>query len=60
LHHLAYEVADLEATLAELKAKGVRLIDEKPRTGGGGEKVAFVHPQGNHGLLVELVQRREP
>jgi methylmalonyl-CoA/ethylmalonyl-CoA epimerase len=56
LHHIAYEVDDLEAALAELKAKGVPLIDEKPRLGGRGHMVAFVHPKGNHGLLVELIQ----
>ena len=56
LHHIAYEVNDLEATLAELKAKGVPLIDEEPRVGGRGHMVAFVHPKGNHGLLVELIQ----
>ena len=57
LHHIAYEVDDLEGALAELKAKGVPLIDEKPRLGGRGHSVAFVHPKGNHGLLVELIQR---
>ena len=57
LHHIAYEVDDLEGTLAELKAKGVPLIDEAPRKGGRGHMVAFVHPKGNHGLLVELIQR---
>ena len=57
LHHIAYEVDDLEAALAELKTKGVPLIDENPRLGGRGHMVAFVHPKGNHGLLVELVQR---
>lgn len=56
LHHIAYEVDDLEAALAELKAKGVQLIDEAPRKGGRGHMVAFVHPKGNHGLLVELIQ----
>lgn len=56
LHHIAYEVEDLEAALVELKAKGVPLIDEKPRRGGRGHMVAFVHPKGNHGLLVELIQ----
>jgi methylmalonyl-CoA/ethylmalonyl-CoA epimerase len=56
LHHIAYEVDDLEATLAELKSKGVPLIDEAPRLGGRGHMVAFVHPKGNHGLLVELIQ----
>ena len=56
LHHIAYEVDDLEATLRELKDKGVRLIDEAPRPGGRGHMVAFVHPKDNHGLLVELIQ----
>lgn len=56
LHHIAYEVDDLEGALAELKAKGVPLIDEEPRKGGRGHMVAFVHPKGNHGLLVELIQ----
>ena len=59
LHHIAYEVDDLEGALADLKAKGVPLIDEKPRRGGRGHMVAFVHPKGNHGLLVELIQRPE-
>ena len=59
LHHIAYEVDDLEGALAQLKKKGVPLIDEKPRRGGRGHMVAFVHPKGNHGLLVELIQRPE-
>jgi methylmalonyl-CoA/ethylmalonyl-CoA epimerase len=58
LHHVAYEVDDLVGVLADLKAKGVRLIDEAPRPGGRGQMVAFVHPKGNHGLLVELIQSR--
>jgi methylmalonyl-CoA/ethylmalonyl-CoA epimerase len=57
LHHIAYEVDDLEESLADLKAKGVPLIDEAPRRGGRGHMVAFVHPKGNHGLLVELIQK---
>ena len=57
LHHIAYEVDDLEAALAELKDKGVPLIDDAPRRGGRGHMVAFVHPKGNHGLLVELIQK---
>ena len=56
LHHIAYEVPDLKAALADLKSKGVRLIDEEPRVGGRGHMVAFVHPKSNHGLLVELIQ----
>ena len=59
LHHIALEVTDLDATLTELRAKGVRLIDERPRRGGRGHLVAFVHPKDNLGLLVELVQRRD-
>ena len=56
LHHVAYEVPDLEGALAELRAKGVRLIDEKPRPAGRGLRAAFVHPEGNHGVLVELIE----
>ena len=55
-HHVAYEVEDLEATLAELARNGVELIDEKPRRGAGGSKVAFVHPRGAFGVLTELVE----
>ena len=57
LHHIAYEVDDLDRTLDELRLKGVRLIDERPRPAGRGHMVAFVHPSANHGLLVELIQR---
>lgn len=57
LHHIAYEVGDLEGTLEELESKGVQLIDRQPRLGGRGHLVAFVHPSSNHGLLVELIQR---
>lgn len=57
LHHIAYEVDDLEASLAALKAQGIPLIDEVPRKGGRGHMVAFVHPKGNRGLLVELIQK---
>jgi methylmalonyl-CoA/ethylmalonyl-CoA epimerase len=57
LHHIAYEVDDLEGMLASLKDKGIELIDERPRPGGRGHMVAFVHPRSNHGLLVELIQR---
>lgn len=57
LHHIAFEVDDLEAALTRLQQQGVALIDETPRRGGRGHLVAFVHPRGNHGLLVELIQR---
>jgi methylmalonyl-CoA/ethylmalonyl-CoA epimerase len=59
LHHVAYEVDDVGASLDQLRSAGASLIDEQPRRGGGGHLVAFVHPKGNHGVLVELVQRTE-
>ena len=59
LHHLCVEVADIAAKLAELKARGVRLIDEQPRRGAGGSLVAFVHPASTGGVLLELTQIRK-
>jgi methylmalonyl-CoA/ethylmalonyl-CoA epimerase len=56
LHHTAYRVADIEATLAELKAKGVRLIDEHARKGAHGNLIAFLHPKATDGVLIELCQ----
>jgi methylmalonyl-CoA/ethylmalonyl-CoA epimerase len=56
LHHIAFAVDDVEAALARAKAAGYTLIDEKPRGGAGGMKIAFVHPKGTHGVLVEFVQ----
>jgi len=56
IHHLAYEVADLETTLAELKQKEVRLIDEKPRSGAHGSLIAFLHPKATGGVLTEICQ----
>jgi methylmalonyl-CoA epimerase len=56
MHHIAIEVADIHASLAELKNKGARLIDETPRIGAGGCLVAFVHPSSVNGVLLELVQ----
>lgn len=56
LHHIAYQVPDISAALAELKALGVRLIDETPRLGMHNTLVAFVHPKATMGTLVELVQ----
>ena len=55
-HHLALEVEDIHAAVAELKAAGVRLIDEPPREGAHGALVAFLHPKATFGLLVELCQ----
>jgi methylmalonyl-CoA/ethylmalonyl-CoA epimerase len=56
LHHVCLEVDDIDATLADLKAKGAQLIDETPKRGAYG-RIAFIHPKGAHGVLVELVQR---
>ena len=56
IHHIAYAVDDIEAALAEMKAEGARLVDEEPRTGGRGAKIAFVHPATFAGTLVELVE----
>src|SRR5690606_12883918 len=59
IQHLALRVDNLEAALAEMKAKGVRLIDEKPRYGAGGAKIAFVHPRSTGGVLLELSEREK-
>jgi len=56
LHHVCYAVDDVEAALADLKAKGVRLLDEKPRVGAHGARIAFVHPKASDGVLTELSQ----
>jgi len=56
LHHVAYAVPDLAARLTELKAQGVRLIDESPRPGARGSRVAFIHPKASLGVLTELCQ----
>ena len=55
MHHVAYEVSDLDATLAELEGAGAALIDEQPREGLFGLEVAFVHPDSVHGVLSEVV-----
>lgn len=57
IHHICVEVADIRAKLADLKARGVRLIDEQPRTGAGGALIAFVHPAATGGVLIELTER---
>jgi methylmalonyl-CoA/ethylmalonyl-CoA epimerase len=59
LHHVAYRVASVEATLAACKAAGLRLIDENPRTGIRGSRVAFLHPASTGGVLTEIVQPAE-
>jgi methylmalonyl-CoA/ethylmalonyl-CoA epimerase len=55
-HHVAFQVDDLEAALRKLKESGVDLIDEEPRVGAGGTRMAFVHPRDAHGVLTELVE----
>jgi methylmalonyl-CoA/ethylmalonyl-CoA epimerase len=57
IHHFAIRVEDIEAALADMKKKGVALIDEKPRIGAEGKKVAFVHPKSTKGVLLELVMK---
>jgi methylmalonyl-CoA/ethylmalonyl-CoA epimerase len=56
LHHITLRVDDLDAAIARLKARGLRLIDEVPREGAEGSRIAFVHPSSAHGVLVELKQ----
>jgi methylmalonyl-CoA/ethylmalonyl-CoA epimerase len=57
VQHIALRVDNIEEALRELKAKGVRLIDEKPRRGAGGAKIAFIHPKSTNGVLLELSER---
>ncbi|HZO77892.1 MAG TPA: methylmalonyl-CoA epimerase [Solirubrobacteraceae bacterium] len=59
LHHVAYRVGDIDRTLSELKEAGMRLIDERPRTGIRGSRIAFVHPGSAAGVLTEIVQPAE-
>ena len=56
IHHLTLRVDDIRAALAQLKGRGVRLIDEIPRAGAHGALVAFIHPSSAHGVLIELTQ----
>ncbi|HTX73992.1 MAG TPA: methylmalonyl-CoA epimerase [Rectinemataceae bacterium] len=58
VQHVAFRVENIEAALEELRQKGVRLIDEKPRYGAGGARIAFLHPKSTNGVLVELCERR--
>jgi methylmalonyl-CoA/ethylmalonyl-CoA epimerase len=57
VQHIAFRVENIEEALTELKAKGIRLIDEQPRKGAGGAKIAFLHPKSTYGVLVELCER---
>ncbi len=57
IQHIAFRVSNIEEALAAMKAKGMRLIDEKPRYGAGGAKIAFLHPKSTNGVLIELCER---
>ncbi len=57
IQHVAFRVENIDEALAELKEKGVRLIDQQPRIGAGGARIAFLHPKATNGVLVELCQR---
>ena len=56
MHHICFEVDDIDGALAQLKAKGVRLINEEPTAGAGGKRIAFIHPESASGVLVELYE----
>jgi methylmalonyl-CoA/ethylmalonyl-CoA epimerase len=56
MHHICFEVEDIQASLEQLKGKGIRLINETPMTGAGGKKMAFIHPESANGVLVELYE----
>ena len=57
VQHIAFRVENIEEALKELKEKGVRLIDQEPRQGAGGARIAFIHPKETHGVLVELCEK---
>ena len=59
VQHLAFRVDNIDRALAELKGKGVRLIDETPRYGAGGARIAFLHPKSTGGVLIELCERKK-
>ena len=56
IHHVCYRVADLDAALSACRAAGFRLVDEVPRQGAGGHRIAFVHPRSTAGILIELTE----
>lgn len=57
IQHIAYKVDDIDKAVEEMKSKGIRMIDEKPRYGAGGAKIAFLHPKSTFGVLIELCER---
>lgn len=58
VQHIAFKVDDIEAALEDMRAKGIKLIDEKPRYGAGGARIAFLHPKSTNGVLIELCERK--
>ncbi len=59
IQHIAFKVEDINEALEEMRKKGIRLIDEQPRYGAGGAKIAFLHPKSTRGVLVELCERKQ-
>ena len=57
VHHIAFQVDNLESAMEEVRQKGIRLIDEKPRIGAGGVRIAFIHPKASSGVLTELCEQ---
>ena len=58
IQHIAFRVEDIDEALNELRSKGIKLIDEEPRTGAGGARIAFIHPKVTNGVLIELCERK--
>jgi methylmalonyl-CoA epimerase len=59
IHHVCLEVKDIEAVLEELKKAGIRLVDDQPRMGAQGSRIAFLHPSSTHGVLLELHEEHQ-
>ena len=57
IHHICFEVEDVEGAVAELKEKGVELVDDKPKLGAEGKKIIFIKPKSTHGVLIELKEK---
>jgi methylmalonyl-CoA/ethylmalonyl-CoA epimerase len=57
IHHICFEVEDVEGAVAELKEKGVELVDDEPKTGAEGKKIIFIKPKSTHGVLIELKEK---
>jgi len=60
IHHIAYETDDIDAEIEKLTAQGIKMIDEKPRCGAHGTRIAFIHPKSSNGVLTELCQTKYP